>query len=238
MKTPSFPIVSLFGVVFGLSSDFTVGQSVVPVPQLKSAESKATPRSFGVDAVADLVRSKVNDSVVLAFIDNSPIAYQPTADEIIELNSLGASSAVLTSLMKHGRELRRLNDVAQAPPAQTSALQAPAIVVYAPSPAPSPAPAPVVVSPNVTYTSYPSCSYYPSHPYSYSYSTIPSFYWNGGYRYPVNCGFRGSAYRPYSAGSRVVASRQYSGGHVGGGYGGGGSHRGGNRGGVGARHGR
>ena len=86
--------------------------------------------SEGFDDLAKLAKSGVNDDVMLAYIDASPVAYELTVDEILFFNDLGLSPKVVAAAVKHGKELRAANPtppVAQAddPPAPQPALAPP-----------------------------------------------------------------------------------------------------------------
>ncbi len=57
--------------------------------------------SPGVAEVVKLAQSGVGDEVVLAYINKSGPAFNPSVDEIVYLKDLGLSEAVLTSLVSH-----------------------------------------------------------------------------------------------------------------------------------------
>lgn len=85
--------------------------------------------SEGFDDLAKLAKSGVNDDVMLAYIDASPVAYELTVDEILFFNDLGLSPKVVAAAVKHGKELRAANPpapaVADDPPAPQPALAPP-----------------------------------------------------------------------------------------------------------------
>ena len=87
--------------------------------------------SEGFDDLAKMAKSGVNDDVLLAYIDASNVAYDLTVDEILYFNDLGVSPKVVSSIVKHGKELREagLNAAPQRPldppPSPTPAIAAP-----------------------------------------------------------------------------------------------------------------
>ena len=93
--------------------------------------------SEGFDDLVKLIKSGINEEVVLAYVNSSPSAYDLAVDEILYLNDLGVSPKVITAAVDHGKLLRS---------------QGPAPVVAADPPAPpvqpaqplAPAPVPAV----------------------------------------------------------------------------------------------
>ncbi|MEY2410541.1 MAG: hypothetical protein QOF48_3211 [Verrucomicrobiota bacterium] len=129
--------------------------------------------SAGLDEIVRLNKAGVEESVILAFIQASPISYHPTAREILLLREKGISSAVLTTMLRHVGEVR---PAVQAPPPQTTPaappvpepvrVQSTAVyynepVVYSPSPA-------------VVYAPYPYYGY--GYGYGYGYPRYSSCY--------------------------------------------------------------
>lgn len=55
----------------------------------------------GYDNLAKLVKSKVSEDVIIAFINSSNVNYVLTADDIIHLTEMGASSKVITAAIEH-----------------------------------------------------------------------------------------------------------------------------------------
>ena len=166
--------------------------------------------SAGIADVLKMVDAGVSKDVIKTYIENSPVAYRPSADEIIALHERGVSGEIITALLHRGAEVRaklaQAMQASQSPPVR-SAPQATGS--YAP--AANYAPAPQLVYQDYSYAySYPAYSYvdYPS--YSY---VSPYFYSSFGY-YPYfsyrNChpyyGYRScypryssrSCYSPYS----------------------------------------
>lgn len=93
--------------------------------------------SPGVAQVAKLVQAHVTDDVILSYIRNSTVPYRPTADEIVYLNDLGVSQAVLTELINRGKSAW---EPAEAPEVAQNPLPG-SVTDAAESPAPAPAPA-------------------------------------------------------------------------------------------------
>ena len=91
--------------VFGVTID-TRG-SVAPL--ILSGRQTARPAGTFSPGIADVIAmldAKVAASVILTFIQNSPVAYSPEATELIALREHGASTEVLAGLLHHGDELR------------------------------------------------------------------------------------------------------------------------------------
>jgi hypothetical protein len=191
--------------------------------------------SAGVGDILKMVEAKVDPEVIKAYISSSPIAYNPSAAEIIALKDRGVGSEILTAMLQHGAEVR-----AQAMRAAPQAAPG-GVNPYAPAYDYSAQPA----YPAYTYA-YPAASYvYPTYSYGYpgyyyggygcGYSWPwywPSLYFGGcsyggycghpysscGYRYPYGYGGRGYGYyhgRPgyYGGGHGYYGGRSYYGGH-------------------------
>jgi hypothetical protein len=60
--------------------------------------------SPGMAEVVKLVQAQVDESIILTYIENSKVAYQPTVDEILYLKELGASAKVTTALLSKGQK--------------------------------------------------------------------------------------------------------------------------------------
>lgn len=265
MKTGSISLITLWGLLTGVSSLPLAGQPVyaqtssgttatsrskdiqpgTPSPVAVKTNNakqntKAIRLSAGLDDVVKLHKAGVDETVILAFIENSSVAYHPSAQEIIKLRELGISSPIITTLLRRGDEVRqraaqvRKESLVQSPqpaaPAATASTQPtapavsaiqPASVYYAPSAYP-------VSSPTVVYATYPApyavgsyayggC-YYPRH-----YTYYPSYY---SYRphYYSSCYPRVSHYSSFYP--RVSFGVSFGGGRFGG------FHRGGFRGGF------
>ncbi len=86
-----------------------------------------------------MLDAKVDAQVILAYIQNSPIAYDPDAATLILLRDRGASTEILLALMHHGQDLRSRSAQIQA---ALSAMNAGAAQAqeYAPEAVPEPPP--------------------------------------------------------------------------------------------------
>jgi hypothetical protein len=179
--------------------------------------AKPVRLSAGLDEILRLNKAGVEEGVVLAFIQTSPIAYYPTAQEIVILRERGITAPVLTALLQHGAEVRQHNATANA----NAAAAAPAATAPPPVPEPTPVNPPAVYaasSPTVIYTGYPSYDYGYGGYYGY-YPGYASYYGRGGY------GYYGGYFPGISVG---IGFGGHYGGHYGGYYG---SHYGGHFGG-------
>lgn len=173
------PIALLSGstAIAGIS---TVAASDAPPDQVVARIQFST----GVSEILKMVDAKVEGSVILAYIDSSPTAYNPSASEIIMLKDRGVPSEVIAGMLKHGSELRA-RAIASAPPPQQ------------PSPNMT---APYAQNPGYSYTppadysddGYPSSSVYYSYNYGYPYYGYPYY----GYSYP-GYGYWPSFYSSY-----------------------------------------
>src|SRR5262245_30807675 len=71
-------------------------------------KSTLAPKFSGnIGEVVKLSESGVDESVMLAFVRNSSVAFNPSADEIIKLREAGISSSVITAMLERGGELRQ-----------------------------------------------------------------------------------------------------------------------------------
>ncbi|MFO1497300.1 MAG: hypothetical protein U1G07_02700 [Verrucomicrobiota bacterium] len=137
-----------------------------------SAQKPATPReppwgvySPGVADVLRLVEAKVNSGIVKAYIQNAPVAYNLTAQEIISLKDKGVSEDVVLAMLSRGGQLR----------AEASRVQPPAPIYGQPSVATeTPVNLPHYQAAPVTYV-VPEQAAQPSYYYWYSYS-YPYYY--------------------------------------------------------------
>jgi len=150
------------------------GSSVAPLI-ISGRQSAYPPGTYsrGITEIIKMLEAKVAAQVILAYIQNSPIPYNPDATEIIALKEHGASTEMLTALLHHGDELRL--QLAQAQSAVNSPPAEPAYD-YAPEAA-YPASAPYPESDEVPY---------------------PITYYTYAYRWPWLCQTPVcSSYRPY-----------------------------------------
>jgi len=156
----------LSAVVVALAVLAYTSRTTVP-PLTVSDSPSARPAetySAGVTEIIKMLDAQVDAPLILAYIQNSPIRFNPAATELIALKEHGASTEILMALLHHGDELRL--QLAQAQSAANPPPAAPAYD-YAPEAAYPP------------YSSdYPDASYapYPTTYYSYGYAW-PLAYW-------------------------------------------------------------
>ena len=230
MKTGSISLITLCGALAGFSPNVLAGQTAET--QTAGAASvtiraKSADLSPGLTEVVKLQEAGVNESVVLTFVQNSPVAYRPTAEEIIKLHELGISSPIITAVLRRGSEVRQQHAAQAQKEVESAAVTA---TTYQPAaPAVSTAPsapvyyAPPVTSPTVVYPSYPAYSYVTAAPYYYGGYSYPSYYYYGGFYPPISFGVR--------FGGGHFGGGHFGGGHFGGGHFGGGQFAGGHFGG-------
>jgi hypothetical protein len=199
----------------------------VPV-KTNGATSTKAPRearlSAGLDDILKLTQAGVDETVILAFIESSPVAYRPSAPEILKLRELGISPPVISALLRRGEEVRkRAADAQREAAARNAAQTPPAPAVSDPPPQQPQQPQPATPPPCVNYTpvvypvAYPTVVYasYPTYRYSpvvsfgsrhcyyprsyYSYSCYPRGRSYGGFysRSSLSIGFRGGYFRGY-----------------------------------------
>ena len=73
-----------------------------PVVRIEPATMVTSP---GLQEVIQLCQANVEESVILAYIERSPIPYNPSVEEILYLNDIGIPPQVVAALLKHGRDL-------------------------------------------------------------------------------------------------------------------------------------
>lgn len=135
-------------------------------PETTPAPASPPVFSAGVGDIVKMVDAKVDPQVIRAYIQSSPTAYNPSANEIILLKNRGVQPELLTAMLQRGAEVR----------AQRSKVAQPA----APAPTATPQYAPAYVAGSQpVYQSY---DYAQPVAYSYPYYTYPStVYYTGGY---------------------------------------------------------
>jgi hypothetical protein len=148
------------------------------VPQAIGAVNSQVSFSPGMRDILKMLDAKVDLSVIKAYINNSPIPFNPNASEIIALKQRGVPDEIITVLIQHGAEVR--TQMAQA------AVQA---ATSAPGPNASPAGYASDYGTTAPY-SYP----YDYSDYGYGYPSYPY------YSYPYNYWWYNSYY-PWSFGS-------------------------------------
>lgn len=186
----------------------------------QEAAAKPTPvptLSYGSNEVLKLVRAKVGDDTVVAYIDHAAATYALSASDLIYLRSEGVSDKVLSAMLTRskGTEAVAFAPVAPAapiaPPAPAAApasyvganpqptqtIVQPAQVIVQPAqvivqPAVTTyiqAPPQIVVAPPVVYDH----GYYPYYGYRYPAVSL-SFGFGGGYRGGYRGGFHGGGF--------------------------------------------
>ena len=115
-------------VVLGLAqAALTATPTTTVRPLILSGRQSTRPAgtySAGVAEIIKMLDAKVDGQVILAYIQNSPIPYNPEVTELIALKDHGASTETLVALLHHGDELRL--KMAQAQSAANPAPVAPA----------------------------------------------------------------------------------------------------------------
>jgi hypothetical protein len=166
--------------------------------------------------IQKMIEAGADPSVIKAFIQNWSGRYSVSADEILRLHDIGASTEVLTTLIHRSAELQARPS---SPAATSSSPSSGAGNTTAGYPQMATTPPPVVVAP---YT-----SSYPAYTYSYIYPDYSYRYWSA--PYSLSFGFGWPSYRSYYWGGRPWYGSGYHPGHSygwrsGGYYGHGGPH--------------
>lgn len=199
---------SLVAAVVLVLSDCAVSRAAAQEAAAKPAP--APTLSYGSNEVLKLVRAKVGDETVVAYIDHATATYALSASDLIYLRSEGVSDKVLSAMLirSKGAEAIASAPVAPAAPiAPPAPAAAPASYVGAnPQPAQTVVqPAQVVVQPAVTtYIQAPpqvvvappvvyDYGYYPYYGYRYPAVSL-SFGFGGGYRGGYRGGFHGGGF--------------------------------------------
>lgn len=195
MKTRLLPLLTLCGVV---SSSGLVARAIESNPPQPSDTSSALPASAApqfsgrINDVVSLTKSGIDQSIVLAYIKNSPGPFQPSADEIIKLRDMGVSTPILSAMLERGAQVRDQAHAAAvaAAPEQANPSQAPVISETPPS---TYAGTDYAAQPASTVT-------YIGGDYGYPYYSYPYYpvYYSGWYStaffYPYPCWYNGIYY--------------------------------------------
>lgn len=128
--------------------------------------------SSGIAEIIKMLDAKVDAQVIVAYIQNSSIPYNPDAKELITLKEHGAPTEMLTTLLHRGDELRL-----QMAQGQSEVNPAPSPQAY--DYAPSTSPAYPSDYPDSSYAPYPPAYY--SYAYGWPLTYGPPVYF-GGYR--------------------------------------------------------
>src|SRR5262245_44294601 len=79
---------------------------VATPPAAKPTAARNEPLSFGLEDVVKLVQSGAGTDVVLSYVENSPIAYSPSANDVMRMHEEGVPSDVIVAILRHGGNLR------------------------------------------------------------------------------------------------------------------------------------
>lgn len=98
--------VSAVSTTSSVSSNATEGTSSTQTSSTSSESETVTPvipsdLSPGLADIVKLVQAHISDDVIINFINDSNVDYQPTANELIYLNDLGVSEAVVKAIIQH-----------------------------------------------------------------------------------------------------------------------------------------
>jgi len=219
MKIRAFPLLTVCGALAASSLSVRAQTTTTTTQTTANALPVAAAPAFSgrIPEVVTLSKSGVDESVVVAFIKNSPGPFAPSADEVIRLRDAGLTSKEISAMLERGAEVRA-QTAAAAPAYNYAAGPMPAAVAApdynAAGPMPTTAAPPVVATPPLTYTdpgydtqpgstvvyvggNYGYPYYYGGYPYYYPY---PYFYpgfgvgfggFRGGFRGGFGGGFRG-----------------------------------------------
>ncbi|MGD0412460.1 MAG: hypothetical protein ABSC18_12260 [Verrucomicrobiota bacterium] len=141
--------------------------------QAGAAQTPALPS--GVSEVTKMFKGGISADIMVSYINNSPLSFYLSADNLIALQQEGVPTPVLTAMMRRYGELQRQTGMAAGAPIQVPAQAAAPQYAGAPVQVPAQAPAP-------QYYSYDSYAPAPP-PASYSYVAAPSYPVYGPYYY-------------------------------------------------------
>jgi hypothetical protein len=155
--------VGLACVAAWLAHTLTVlAVSVSTAPGHDARQSGAAPKpvvpvqfSPEINDVLRLLDAGVDRGVIRTYIENSRVAYQPTADELIALQQRGVPSDLMVAMLRRGGELRPRVPKTQAAPPATPVRPVPSVCYPTPTAYP-------VCTYDYTYASYPTYVVYPS----------------------------------------------------------------------------
>src|SRR5258708_6715633 len=101
-------IIAQFPLFSPLATAVTVAAEA-GVTTANSPQAAATVQfSQGINEIVRMVDAKVDAVVIQAYIKNSFVPYNPSANEIIALKGRGVSNDILTALLQRGAEVRGL----------------------------------------------------------------------------------------------------------------------------------
>jgi hypothetical protein len=97
-----------------------IEQAEVPVPKVPPQRPALPPE---VNQIVELAQANVGDAVLLEYVKNSTVAYDLSVEQIIYLTDVGISENVLSSMIRHGNELREQAAQTTATAAKTQATE-------------------------------------------------------------------------------------------------------------------
>jgi hypothetical protein len=128
LKAAIISTVMFLGAVSIPATSAPTNSSSSVAPLILSGRQSDRPAGTFSPGVAEIIKmldAQVDATVLLAFIQNSAIPYDPDATELIALKAHSASTEILTAMLHHGDELRL-----RFARAATSANPAPAAPAY------------------------------------------------------------------------------------------------------------
>ena len=197
MKTMRCSLFTLCGTLAVLNPISVRAQTANPQPagETKTAcrftlaaveatkADKPVKLSWGLDEIVKLSQARLDESVILAFIEHSQTAYNPTAQDIVQLRELGVSSQIITALMRHGGALRQTARESQE---QVQAERAAAVAAATTPPACQTTAVSRAPVSTVTYIGYPRYYSYPANSYGWY---APGYYYPRSFAYGCYPGF-------------------------------------------------
>lgn len=90
---------------------------VISTPENSPPPANANPQ---LDQVLKLARAGVDKSIVMAYVTNSPGAFNLSPDDIVYLNDLGVSQDVVTAMLQRDQNFNSMAGAAQEPPQATT----------------------------------------------------------------------------------------------------------------------
>lgn len=83
-------------------SGLSTGEKSFSPDKVSTARTDIPGLSPGLQEIVKMVQAGVGNDVVVSFVENSPTAYFPSADDVIRLNELGVPSSVILALLRNG----------------------------------------------------------------------------------------------------------------------------------------
>src|SRR5690242_4630663 len=108
----------LFGLALVLAGSLSSTSAVTVTANADVSVAAPTAVQYhspGIAEVLQMVDAKVDLQVIRAYIKNSPVAYNPTASEIVALKERGVSGEIIVAMLQRGGEIR--TQALQAAPA-------------------------------------------------------------------------------------------------------------------------